>query len=97
MKCTLKCEWNNFFITVLTCKFLEISSEILRTLPGSGILQVICLDGTVKYVRSYSLFTTQEELGQEEVKGISVEKGIPVSIEKIFQEPRGSKRCKVLF
>lgn len=50
-KRSLKCEWNNFFITVLTCKFMEVSSEILSTLLGSGILQVTSLDGSVKYLR----------------------------------------------
>jgi len=76
---------------------MEVTSEILRTVLWSVILQVICLDGTVKYLRGHSTFTTQEKLGQEEVKGISLEKGIPISIKKIFQEPRRSKRCKVLF
>lgn len=82
-KSSLKCEWNNFFITDLTCKFMEVSSEILRTFLGRGILQVISLDGSVKCLRGCSTFSAQEELVQEEVKSISLGE-IPASIEKIL-------------
>lgn len=62
---------------------MEISSEILRTFLGPGILQVICWDGSVKYLRGCSTVTAQEELVQGEVKSTSLEE-IPVSIEKIL-------------
>lgn len=51
---------------------MEVSSEILQTLLGSGILEVTCLDGSVKHLRGYGNFTTREELGQEEVKDIAL-------------------------
>lgn len=95
-KQSLKCEWNNIFITDLTCKFVEVSSEIPRTFLGPGTLQVMCLDGSVKYSRACGTFSTQEELVQEEVKSTPLEE-IPVPIEKILEEPRGSERWKVLF
>lgn len=75
---------------------MEVSSEIPRTFLEPGILQVNGLDGSVEYLRGCSAFSTQEELVQEEVKSTSLEE-IPVSVEKLLQEPRGSEKWKVPF
>lgn len=75
---------------------MELSSEIPRTILEPSTLQVNRLDGNVKYLRGCSTFTAQEELVQEGVKSVSLEE-IPVSIEKVFQEPGESEKWKVPF